>query len=294
MNTAPTDDADETTRLIVNADDFGNSPAVNRSIQECARRGVVTSTTVMVNLAWAEEITELLAACPHVGVGLHLNLTEGVPVMPSREVRSLVDEDGRFWTTREFLRRAWLGRLEHDDLLAEAGAQLRRLLSLTNGVTHLDSHKHIHTRSPAVLQALLGVGAEYGVRRIRGGRRVFVSSEAKNHHSGTMAMNHYRTSLRSVSGWALARRQRSKLRSAGYSSPDWILTPTPPIPTIVADDAAAQWSLVLERAPTGTLEAIFHPGGGERYQGQEELLCHPQLRAAIGQFGIRLTHYGHL
>ncbi len=36
-------------RLIVNADDFGRSPGINRGILETHLRGIVTSTTVMVN-----------------------------------------------------------------------------------------------------------------------------------------------------------------------------------------------------------------------------------------------------
>ena len=37
-------------QLIVNADDFGLTPLVNQSIVQAYQNGIVTSTTVMVNL----------------------------------------------------------------------------------------------------------------------------------------------------------------------------------------------------------------------------------------------------
>ena len=38
-----------TRRLILNADDFGYDPAVSRGIAESMRKGVVSSTTMIVN-----------------------------------------------------------------------------------------------------------------------------------------------------------------------------------------------------------------------------------------------------
>jgi predicted glycoside hydrolase/deacetylase ChbG (UPF0249 family) len=37
-------------RLIVNADDFGRAPGVNRGIVAAHQDGIVTSTTLMTNL----------------------------------------------------------------------------------------------------------------------------------------------------------------------------------------------------------------------------------------------------
>ena len=82
--------------LIVNADDFGLSPGVSRGILRAHWEGIVTSTTFMVNFPWAAEMAGLLRRAPRLGVGLHLNLTTGAPVLPPAEVPSLVGPDGRF------------------------------------------------------------------------------------------------------------------------------------------------------------------------------------------------------
>ena len=57
-------------RLIVNADDFGYSPSVNKGIIEAHLYGIVTSTSVMVDSIAAEEAKEL-NTYTDLGVGLH-------------------------------------------------------------------------------------------------------------------------------------------------------------------------------------------------------------------------------
>ena len=70
-------------RLIVNADDFGRSPGINRGILEAHLRGIVTSTTVMVNCpAAALGLERALAEAPDLGIGLHITLTAGRPLSP--------------------------------------------------------------------------------------------------------------------------------------------------------------------------------------------------------------------
>src|SRR5881628_2747539 len=56
--------------LIVNGDDFGASPAINRGIKEAHRRGILTSTSLLVKAEWAEEAAALGRAAPDLSVGL--------------------------------------------------------------------------------------------------------------------------------------------------------------------------------------------------------------------------------
>ena len=62
--------------LIVTADDFGLSPGVNRGILEAHRRGVLTSTSLMVLRPACDEAVALARECPDLSVGLHLDLGE--------------------------------------------------------------------------------------------------------------------------------------------------------------------------------------------------------------------------
>ncbi|MFH0802226.1 MAG: ChbG/HpnK family deacetylase [bacterium] len=127
-------------RLIVNADDSNFSWGVSRGIIEAFREGVVTSTTVMVNLPGLEETVDLIKDNPELDVGLHVNLTFGRPVLPRDAVPSLTDPKGNFWRGAEkFLEKARL-----DDMKKEIHAQFCRARELRLPISHLDSHHHIH------------------------------------------------------------------------------------------------------------------------------------------------------
>ena len=78
----------EPRRLIVNADDFGRSPGVNRGIVEAHRHGIVSSATLMANLPWSAAAASLADSVPSLGVGLHLNYCYGTPLVP--DVATLV------------------------------------------------------------------------------------------------------------------------------------------------------------------------------------------------------------
>ena len=67
-------------RLIINADDFGLSPGVNRGILEAFKDGILTSTTMMVNMEHFDEAVEIAHRHPDLPVGIHLSLLWGPPV----------------------------------------------------------------------------------------------------------------------------------------------------------------------------------------------------------------------
>jgi chitin disaccharide deacetylase len=133
-------------RLIVNADDFGASSGVNRGIVECHRRGVVTSTSLMVTGPAAAEAVALSGANPELSVGLHWDV---------------IGEDERAFDIGD--ERA---------VRAEWDAQLERFHDLMGRApTHVDSHRHMHLKPE--LRALFGeLVAPLGVP-LRGGGQVF-------------------------------------------------------------------------------------------------------------------------
>jgi len=145
--------------LIVNADDFNLTEGVTRGILEAHSTGIVTSTTVMVNLPGLEGSRDLAQACPGLGVGLHLNLTFGPPVLPPDRVSSLVNGAGRFVRDHERFRHA--GDLA--EIREELTAQVERFRrTFGAGPSHLDTHHHIH-RHPQIFQVVLDLAAGLGV-----------------------------------------------------------------------------------------------------------------------------------
>ncbi len=145
--------------LIVNADDFNLTEGVTRGILEAHWRGIVTSTTVMVNLPGLEQSRSLARQAPRLGVGLHLNLTFGPPVLPAPEVPSLVDDSSRFIHDQTRFEAAG----DPAEIRAELAAQVRRFRAVFGRrPSHLDSHHHIH-RHPRVFEVALALAGDLGV-----------------------------------------------------------------------------------------------------------------------------------
>src|SRR5881392_514107 len=99
--------------LIVNADDLGWTDGINRGILEAFHHGIVTSTSLLANGAAFAGGVEAARSAPGLGVGVHLNLSDGPPVADRETVTSLLNDDGEFagGPERLLLRRAWRGLL---------------------------------------------------------------------------------------------------------------------------------------------------------------------------------------
>lgn len=153
-------------KLIINADDFGLASGVNRGIIECHAAGVLTSTTLMVRGAAAEEAAGLAADHPELGVGLHLNITAGAPVLPVGQVTSLVNRDGFFYDKWRTVLRLSAGGIRLKELEAEVRAQIRRCRELGVEPTHADSHHHIHAH-PLMRRIVQSACRDEGISAVR-------------------------------------------------------------------------------------------------------------------------------
>jgi len=131
--------------LILNADDFGLSPSVNRGILAAYEKGTVSSTTLMTNMPGFEDAVARAKRTPELGVGLHFNLSYGRPLSPAANVSSLVQEDGVYSYHRGDEAVAWTA----EDVQTELHAQWQRFVATGLRPTHVDSHHHVHTLAPA-------------------------------------------------------------------------------------------------------------------------------------------------
>jgi hopanoid biosynthesis associated protein HpnK len=155
-------------RLIINADDFGLTFGVNRAILELHQAGVLTSATLMARAGATTEAIRIAQATPSLGVGCHIVLVDGEPVLPPSEVPSLIDrKTGSFPPSLgAFLRRLFTGRVRSAEIEAEAAAQIRLLQKAGLRLTHIDTHKHTHM-FPPVLQPLLRAARAAGICAVR-------------------------------------------------------------------------------------------------------------------------------
>lgn len=132
--------------LIVTADDFGIGPATSQGILDLALRKRVTATVLLVNSPHAEAgVRAWRRAGQPVEIGWHPCLTLDRPVLPARQVPSLVGPDGCFWPLGRFIARLCLGRIQSADVEAELRAQYGRFHDLVGRVPRLvNAHHHVH------------------------------------------------------------------------------------------------------------------------------------------------------
>lgn len=140
-------------QILVNADDYGIDRNRTEAIRECFRRGILSSTTLMVNMSYCDEAVRLARADGFADkVGLHLNLTRGVPLTKNFKLGSL----NRFFLTKGM----------RDAVREEVSAQMEKYKAYGLPMMHLDSHHHIHTY-PSVLRIVLPLAKKYGFKTIR-------------------------------------------------------------------------------------------------------------------------------
>lgn len=155
-------------RLVVNADDYGLSPGVDRGILECVRAGVVTSVSVLVWDRRPPSLPEEL-----IGIsGVHLRLTDGKPLANPEDIPTLVGGDGAFLpaSVRKDVRpKPYEVRIEWE-------LQVETFKLANSKLTHADSHHHMHGQigSDIVYEELVaregvcGVGLSPGqIQRLR-------------------------------------------------------------------------------------------------------------------------------
>lgn len=131
-------------RLVIHADDFGLARGVNRAIEEALDAGEITSASILSGGPHTGEALAWAAAHPQHDFGVHLNLTQGRPLLPPSRVPSLVDASGRFHPLGRFLVRVALGRVRLAEIEAEWRAQIAAVREAGVRISHLDSHQHVH------------------------------------------------------------------------------------------------------------------------------------------------------
>lgn len=144
-------------KLIVNADDFGMTEANTIATVLCHEDGIVTSTTLMVNMPFAPLAAQLSKAHPNLGVGIHLVLTVGRPLVEG--AKSFTDENGNFRRPKSYP--DGKPHADPDELYTEWKAQIEKFIEIMGcKPTHIDSHHHVHLR-PWHMDVTMRLAREY-------------------------------------------------------------------------------------------------------------------------------------
>ncbi|HNQ87605.1 MAG TPA: hopanoid biosynthesis-associated protein HpnK [Verrucomicrobiota bacterium] len=269
----------EPRRLIVNADDFGRSPAINAAIVQAHTHGILTSASLMVNEPAAADAVALARQHPRLGVGLHLVLACGTAALTPDQAPELVRPQGHFDPSpvRAGLRYFFLTHLR-SLLRREIEAQFQRFADTDLPLDHLNGHLNIHLH-PTVLRLILDPPADPRLRglrltrdplplnlRLAGGRWAY-----RLGHALVFAL--------------LAAAARSRLRQAG-------LRTTQRVFGLLQNGRVDEAFLLrlLDRLPAGDSELYSHPSLTEFRHELDALVSRP-VRQAVDRAGIQLIRY---
>ena len=154
-------------KIIMNADDFGLGPGIDEGIIRLAEYGRISSTSIMAcGEHFQAGVRSLLQRAPNLGTGVHLCLDEETPVLPASEVPTLVDSSGKFLPRSVFLRRLWLRVVRLEEVEKELSAQVEKVIESGIRVTHIDGHGHVHVL-PWIADILKLVTRRFGISKAR-------------------------------------------------------------------------------------------------------------------------------
>jgi hopanoid biosynthesis associated protein HpnK len=248
--------------LIVTADDFGLSKEVNEAVERGHRDGILSAASLMVGAPERDDAVRRARNLPKLGVGLHVTLLDGRPVLPPSDIPGLVGADGRFFTDPV---RFGIALYFSPDLRAQARAeieaQFRRFRDTSLTLDHINGHKHFHLH-PVVLETIMKTAPSFGSPPIRVPFEPFAPSFAA---SRDRALGRFtRACFYSLQTRRLAR----KLKQAGIARNEYVFG--------LNDSGAMTEQLMLsfiEHLPLGVTELYCHPATA-RWDGADALPAH--------------------
>jgi predicted glycoside hydrolase/deacetylase ChbG (UPF0249 family) len=274
----------ERLKLIVNADDFGISEAVNRGIAAAHDGGIVTSTSLMATGDAFEHAVALARSRLRLAVGVHLVLTEHRPLVGAA-APSLVGPDGAFEPhLKQLLAKRLRGRVSLKEVRLELDAQIRRVRDAGVAVSHLDGHQHAHVL-PGIARVVAELAAEHGIAAVR-----YPAERVRGYM------------LRSV----------PHVRRVAEQAALGLFCASSPLKRLRRSDAfvgfyfggrlnEANLETVLDGLPaTGTVELMCHPGdegmqpsGDWQYAwaAERDALTSPQIRELVLARGMQLVSH---
>lgn len=271
------------TRLIINADDFGSGPGRNRGIVEAFTCGLVTEASLLANgPAFDDAVVQALAV--KMPVGAHLNLADGAAI--SGPIPGLTDVSGTFPGKQGARRAIQTGTLDLRGVRRELQAQLERILAAGLRPSHLDSHQH-WALFPELTPLLLDLACAYEIPALR---LPAPMEKVADDPPGTLGVE-----LDLYRQLAPALRVAVKTRS--------LLTPMGlyGMPLLGRLDQPRLLEL-LAQLPPGTWELMVHPGyidvqdpfGGPARETELRALTAPETAQAIERLGIELITFADL
>ena len=240
-------------RLIVNADEFGLTEGVNKGIIEAHSEGILSSASAIVNMWALDEAMALATKNPRLGVGVHLNITAGKPVLPIDKVRSLVDNNGFFLKRPALVKRILIQSISLEEVKEEFFAQIGKLESYGISPTHLDFHQNV-LFLPRLFNEALFVAKEKGLPlRLTQEEVIFENILAKIRYSTSLSY------LKKLYVFYLCFHARKLLKKNYIKTIDRVYSIVACFPSRRINVKRC-YSMIIDRINDGISELMVHPG----------------------------------
>ena len=173
-------------QLIITADDYGMCKPANDAIEACLAAKTVHATCVMMNMPAFTDMVSLKTRFPWASVGIHWTLTQGMPVLPTSQIPSVIGVNGEFHPKSQFKRRWLLKKIEADEIKDELCAQFDRFFAIAGMPDFWCTHQDIHI-FPGLFKICVDLGVKLGIPAMRSHRRIVVP---RNSTSAVYNINH--------------------------------------------------------------------------------------------------------
>ena len=203
--------------IIITADDYGMSKSVNKAIKELVTIRTITSMNVMTNMEYYHDFSSIRKINPDLSIGIHWTLTAGRPVSDKKDVPSLVDDKGNFYSYPEFRKRYRQHLIIDDDIIKELKEQYKIFYALSGIPDYWNTHQNVHVDFK-IFQLFVKLASEFHIPKMRSHQRLYVPSSNKGKSSMPITWRMIEpVKSKILDNW------QSKAHEAGIGSPDGLI-----------------------------------------------------------------------
>jgi predicted glycoside hydrolase/deacetylase ChbG (UPF0249 family) len=277
--------------LIINADDLCMNEETNKAIIEAYRASIVTGTSAFVTFTDPmQTLQRIHEENPDLPIGLHLNLSEGKPVLPAWEIPSLVDKEGNFFSPEKIISK--LPDMKIEEVRKELNAQVKLFLSSEVPLDHINCHHHMAALFTPFHLVMREISLQYKVpMRNPVPYSIYQKMKVNSGGGGSFAAKSMITygilhpfksipMMKKVGPAAFIEQEKID-KEAGVEMPDWF------IDAFFENATVSDLNTIIQQLPEGISELMCHPGRPD----EGKVLSDPDIRKKLEECHVRLGRF---
>jgi len=255
--------SEKTRYLIITADDFGASNAINSGIFDGIENGIINTTAAMVTFDVSQKsLTELYKKHPNIGIGIHLSITSGKPVSPLNKVKTLIDKNGLFKNIDQQL--ADLTKISLLEVKTELENQIKVFKNLNIPIDNLSSQHNILNIYSPFFKIMVHLAQQNNIPvRSALPTSLFVKNLKRTEvKKRALKMATHLITNNPIAAYYLYKHGNPNvmIKNQKYMFDKKIIHPDFLVDTIWGDPSPKNLFKVLKNLPEGVSELIFHIG----------------------------------